>query len=79
MRGSTCVIAVLLLMVVFLQTFFLESISSSDAEENAGQGTAFRWDLEEEASWSTCVTLASLEMKEGEYEVRRKKETCVEL
>ena len=36
MRGSTCVIAMLLLMVVFLQTFFLESISSSDAEENAG-------------------------------------------
>ena len=79
MGGSTCVIAMLLLMVVFLQTFFLESISSSDAEENAGQGTAFRWDLEEEASWTTCVTLVSLEMKEGEYEVRRKKETCVEL
>ena len=79
MGGSTCIIAMLLLMVVFLQTFFLESISSSDAEENAGQGTAFRWDLEEEASWTTCVTLASLEMTEGEYKVRKKKETCVEL
>ena len=79
MGGSTCIIAMLLLMVVFLQTFFLESISSSDAEENAGQGTAFRWDLEEEASWTTCVTLAPLEMKEGEYKVRKKKETCGEL
>lgn len=76
MGGSTC-ITILLLLVVFLQTASWKVLAAV-TRKRLQVGNVLRWDLEGEGPRTTQITPASLEMKEGEYKLRRKKEICLE-
>ena len=76
MGGSTC-ITILLLLVVFLQTAswkVLAAVTRKRMQVGNDSQVGFRG----RGPRTTQITPASLEMKKGEYKLRRKKEICLE-
>ena len=78
MVGSICIITVLLLMVVFLQTASWGVLAAvtwkiTQVGNNSQVGFRGRWFLDHQ------ITPASLVMKEVVYKLRNKREICAEL